>query len=85
MRLKLYRLICKLLSKIYHKSKKRGLGAIESITEHWIGEFCKKHNDLIDVKRKKVKSKIAIQKYPYITIWEYTWDLDEEGRYCGKI
>lgn len=86
MRLKLYKLTCKLLSKIYHHSKKRGLGATESIAEYWIEELCKKHNDLVDVKRKKIESpRLAIIKYPYITIWQYTWDLDEEGRFRGKI
>ena len=47
MKLKFYELTCKLLSKIYHQTQKRGFGTTESVTEYWIEEICKKHNDNI--------------------------------------
>lgn len=86
MRLKIMRLGCKLLSAIYHQSKKRGLGVIESIAAYWIEELCNKHNNLVDRKRRKIKTSLeAIHKYPYITTWQYIWDLDKEGKNHGKI
>lgn len=81
------RLLCKIMSIIYHQSQKHEWEKMATISEYCIEVLVNIHNDLIDQKRKKYKEKGGKNwhKYRYVTNWQYTWDLDEEGRLHGKI